>query len=285
MNDICCMIVPDSRLWTPSAQTVALLQQESFASSVVFEEWLELCCQRCYIVPPSYTRMVMIAEYLRISCGSEGYLAHIRNSALLPFEERIPMTSNTDLLRTHAFIMDVNQLFSVTPVDWLNESGGVVKRLLGHVDDSLTSLYLSALALGSPYQDFTKDDWCAYNLAEIKLLRGSHNLYRKLHGYWPSHPFHDYNTRGMGRMCNTSDSIEERRVVWISDLYSVMQEQGTAPGIGLLSTDLSIKTYKRAHCLIEASLHLTVPSSIGSQRKMEQSSLVSYQWPIYLFKA
>lgn len=284
MNDVCCIIVPDSRLWTPSSQTIALLQEETFASSVVFEEWLELCCQRCYIVPPSYTRMLMIAEYLRMSCGSEAYLTRIRNSALLPFEDKIPMTSNTGLLWTHAFIMDVSLLFSVTPVDWLCSSGGVVKRFLGCVDDSLTSLYLSALALGSPYQDFTKDEWCTYNLAEIKLLRGSQNLYRKIHGYWPSHPFHDYNIRGKGRMCYTANSIEERRQVWIDDLYSVMQQHGMAPGIHLLCADLSIKTYRTAHCPIETPLYSAVSSSIGSQREMEQSNLVSYLWQSYLFK-
>jgi len=60
----------------------------------------------------------------------------------------------------------------------------------------------------------------------MKLLRGSQNLYRKLHGFWPSHPFHDYNIRGIGRMCCPGQTIEEKRKEWLDDLFKVMNSSG-----------------------------------------------------------
>jgi len=226
MRSQCCTIVPDSRLWTPSEVTLNLLEQEDFTSSIVFEEWLELCCQRHHIIPPSYTRMVMISEYLRISSGSRDYLKHIQNSAILPFEQQIPSSSNTNCLQNDLYTIDLESFFSSNPKHWLEADVGAIKKLSWGVDYSLSMVFLSAFALGSPYQDFTKDSWRAYNIAEMRLLQGSQNLYRKVHGFWPSHPLYDYNIRAFGRMRCPGNTIEERRQEWINDLYRVMAAPG-----------------------------------------------------------
>ena len=226
MKDGCCTIVPDSRLWMPSRRTTELLKLESFSASIIFEEWLELCCQRYYIIPPSYSRMLIVAEYLRISYGSQDYLEHIKNSALLPFEQEIPQTSDTHQIQNHAFVLDIGTLFSIHPDKWLRTNGAPVIRFLGCMDDSLSVLYMSSMALGSPYRDFTREDWCTYNLAEMKLLHGSQNLYRKLHGFWPSHPFHVYNIRGMGRMHCPGETIKDQRKQWLDDMLKVLQSSG-----------------------------------------------------------
>lgn len=219
----CCIVVPDSRLWTPSTHTIMLIQQEKENLSVVFEEWIELCYQRQFILPPSYTRILLLAEYIRMSNGSSEYLKYVQETALIPGEDHIPITSNTRNIQSGAYRMSLAALFEYNSQLW-SEGSAEFSRSPGGVDEALWSIFLSTLTLGSPYQMFRETDWLTYYSSELNILKGSQNMFLKMKGYWPSHPLSPYNIRTPGHMQCFGETIEDRRSTWIEELKSVIKE-------------------------------------------------------------
>jgi hypothetical protein len=224
--DACCIIVPDSRLWLPSPHTLELIQQESYARSVVFEEWLELCCHRNYILPPSYCRFLLIAEYTRLSSSSPDYLGLIQKSALIPMDEAIPMTSNTHILREGAYSMHPETLFAMNSAVWTEIMNADFTHNPYRLDTRLGTILAIAISMRSPFDRFTERQWTNHNHAELRLLYGASNLFRKIQGFWPSHPIYQYNIRGPGSMLCPGDTIEERRSTWVSQSGVVMNLSG-----------------------------------------------------------
>lgn len=207
-------MVPDSRLWIPSPYTLELIQQESLTYSVVFEEWIELCCQREYILPPSYSRILLLAEYIRVSNESQGYLKSIQVTALIPDEPSIPPTTNTSFLQSGAYSMNLAVLFQDQSRLWM-QPFSQFGHTPGRVDEDLQTIFLSTLALGSPYRYFQEEEWSSYRTTELRMLEGTQKLCYQMNGHWPSHPLSDYNIRTPGHLVCSKVKIEDRRREWI----------------------------------------------------------------------
>jgi hypothetical protein len=221
--DCSCMIVPDSRLWVPSALTLEYISMEKYTTSVVFEDWLELCCQRNYILPPIYHRMHIVAEYTRISVCNDQYLHCLHTTAMILLEDRIPGSSDTGDLATRGFQMDTTALLGKIPT--VSTHVFPSERL----DTCISTFVTAVTGLGSLWQDFSTREWTNFLSAESILLGGSQDVDARLRGYWPSHPLLLYNLRGFRRMHCPGNSIEERRRTWISDRHDINIRRGCLP--------------------------------------------------------
>jgi hypothetical protein len=198
-----------------------LIQKETDTCSVVFEEWIELCAQRWSLLPPSYTRMLLFAEYVRISNASSNYLNKIKSSAQLPCETSIPEDTTIDLLHTRSWSLDPSHLFSLKLPTPTNE----FRHRTQGIETSISSTLLATLTLGSPFRTFNQRQWTNYLFMERNIIKGTQPLFRKALGYWPCHPLEELNRRGLRKMICPGENIHERRMHWIESRTMVINTQ------------------------------------------------------------
>jgi hypothetical protein len=240
VQDCACVVVPDSRLWVPSTLTLQYISKETYTMSVIFEDWLELCCQRNYILPPIYHRIHVVAEYMRVAVCNPQYLQALHTTAMIPLEDAIPESSNTGNLATQGFQMNTATLIGNIPSEFIH------KFSAERVDSCICTFVAAVTSMGSLWQDFSTREWNHFLSAEAILLGGSQDVDAKLSGYWPSHPLLLYNFRGFRRMHCPGNSIEERRRTWISDRKAISTRRGCLHSsfCGLNSWFQQVATYR-----------------------------------------
>jgi hypothetical protein len=197
--------------------------------SVVFEEWLTLCSQRDYILPPIYTRLLLFAEYIRLSWGSSDYLELIQKSALLPTEQGIPISSTTSQLMKKSYKMNQGVLFSLDFPHWSTGSSSLVQFSSGGLHESLSTMLYSIITMQSPFHRFSQEQWNMYQYSEARILGGSQNLYQRLKGYWPSHPITEFNRRKRSLDLLTDYQVQRIQKDWCSGLRVALQDISGMP--------------------------------------------------------
>jgi hypothetical protein len=194
------------------------IKKETDTCSVVFEEWIELCTQRWFILPPCYTRIILFAEYARISNASSDYLNQLKRSALLPVETKLPSDTTIECLHMTTWSLHPSDLFSL---DLPSPTEEFTHQPQG-METSIASTLLATLTLGSPFRTFNARQWANYLFIEQNIINGTQPLFRKALGYWPCHPLGDLNRRGPQQMTCLGDTIGERRTNWIDSRQEVM---------------------------------------------------------------
>jgi hypothetical protein len=163
---------------------------------------------------------------MKLSSSSLDYLALIRKSALIPTDEAIPMTSDTQKLQMKAYSMHPETLFAMDQAAWSEIVNAEFTHNPSGLDIHIGTFIATAISMRSPFDRFTDRQWTNHNLAELRLLYGSGDLFRKIQGFWPSHPIYQYNIRGHRSMVCPGDTVEERISTWISGLGVVMNLPG-----------------------------------------------------------
>jgi hypothetical protein len=183
-----------------------------------------LCCQRDYILPPIYTRLLLFAEYIRLSWGSSDYCTLVQNSALLPTEEGIPISSTTSLLMEKSYKMNQDVLFSLDLLHWSTGSPNLVQFSSVGLHESFSTILYSVITMQSPFSRFSQEQWNMYQYSEARILGGSQNLYQKLKGYWPSHPITEYNHRKRGLDLLTDYEVQKKQQEWCNGLRVALED-------------------------------------------------------------
>jgi hypothetical protein len=208
------IIVPDSRLWLPSKETIRHIEQETISISVVFEEWIELCLQRLYILPPIYTRIHMVSEYRRVTLSGMAYIKHVHRTASIETEDEVPISSNTKLLLEKSFYLTPKHI----GIPGFRDRPERLKPLPFNLDGQ--DIVLGIYSLGSLWRQFPTKEWNNLCRAEYHLLYGSQNLFAGPKGCWPSFPaMPSWNLRGANVLAYKNfESQKECTKQWCSEI-------------------------------------------------------------------